>query len=69
MLYPKSTYFYTNHRYELHAIIRLASHSPTVLTEAYIEALLVDEGLADWCGRLGIRARFRIKPRNSPGDK
>ena len=39
--------FSTDRPYLPHAVISLASHSPTMLTEIYFEALLVDDELAD----------------------
>ena len=38
-----------------------------MLTEIYIEALLVDEEMADQVGRLGIRGRLMIKSPAEPG--
>ncbi len=39
--------FCTNNPYSLPVINSLAGHPQAMLTETYIEALLVDEGLAD----------------------
>ena len=43
-------HFCTNHRYWLHAISAWAGHSAATLIEAYIDALLVNEELADLVG-------------------